>query len=856
MTEPRPLLAFGPPIGQPIPPGPPRFPRPPRGPSPQRQGQRLTPQFTALQEALAARRAATSAATDEPNPELVVVLDLAGTVDQFRRAVAGIEGLEFLIELAEDDAEPDEDFYIEKDGAAAATSVPESLYVVMSNARAVTELVRLFERWRTDPAAPFARGLAPLKNAFAQLRAIRRWGPIDRVRDTGLLEAWHEDVAVVGGQGFRRVEIELWFRADARRRAAAQARVEQLIADSRGTVINSAVIPSIDYHGILADLPLGQVEAVLARGPDAIQLLTSESIMFVAPAQPMGTPGLEPSDLPPVAPAADPPQEPRPRVALLDGLPLANHTFLAGRLVVDDPDEHATRYTSGQQHHGTAMASLICHGDLSSPGPVLSTRLYVRPVMEPHPYYEDHETIARGDLLVDLVHRSFHRMFDGDGGHRPAAPSVRIINLSIGDPARVFARRISPLAKLLDWLAHRYNLLILVSAGNHSEPPTVSAEEIGDPSTAHHAMTTAVLDDARHRRLLSPAEAVNVLTVGAVHDDATDGPVPDTAIDAVEVGLPAPYSATGFGYRRSVKPEVLLPGGRRLFQRPPPGTEGAVTLFAAQQAAMGPGLLVAAPGAYGGDATAYSSGTSNATALATRAANQIFDVLSDLTAAVGEFPFPDAQYHPVLAKALLVHAASWGDLQQRLGDSLGLGRRELTQALGYGRVDLDRVATAARTRVVMLGASTIGDKQRQQFSLPLPAALMTTAEWRRLTVTLAWLSPINPRSQAHRVARLRFEPPTGPLGVTRSEADSNAARKGTVQHEVLDGRKALAFTAGDAVTVNVDCRIDSDQHDVWIRYGLVASIEMASTIRADVHAQVRDGLRVQARSRQQVAARS
>ncbi len=845
MSDARPLLAFGPPTAGPIPTGSPQFPRPPRGPSPQRQGERLTPQFAALAEALAAQRARTEASTDEQDPELVVVFDLAGTVAEFHRAVAGVAGLEFLAELAEEDAEPDGDFVMVRADVETSARVPETLYTAMSNARAVAELVRLFTLWKANPKVAFATGLAPLKTAFAQLRAVRRWEPFDRVRETGLLDAWRQEVAVVGGQGVKRVEIELWFRVDARKRAAAQQRVEHLVTDVRGSVVDAQVIREIRYHALLVDLPHDQVEAVLARGAGAIELLASDSISFVSPAQPMGTPRLEPAELPP--PAQRPlPTEDRPRIALLDGVPLANHTTLAGRLLLDDPDEYGTRYTAGQQQHGTAMASLICHGDLSAPGPPLSTRLYVRPVLEPHPFYST-ETLARDRLLVDLVHRCFHRMFEGDGTQPAAAPSVRIVNLSIGDPARVFVRRVSPLATLLDWLAYRYNLLILVSAGNHPQPPIVDAEAVTDPATARHEMLHARHAEARHRRLLSPAEAVNVLTVGAVHDDAADPPATDTVLDVTDSGMPACYSACGSGHRRSVKPDVLLPGGRQLFQRPLPGSHGPVELRPARQAARGPGLLVASPGSTGADGTAFDVGTSHATALASRTSHQIFDVLKDLVAEPGSFPFPDPQYHPVLAKALLVHGAAWNDMAGPLRSVLRLTRRQLTWALGYGRVDPGRTVAAARTRVVLLGAGTTRDKQRQQFSLPLPSALAATKEWRRLTLTLAWLSPVDPRSQRHRMASLSVTPPKTEFGVERCEADHSAAGQGTVQHEILEGREALAFVTGEAVAVNVDCRIPGLQ-DETIRYGLVASIEMETAVRADIHTQMRDGLREQARA--------
>jgi hypothetical protein len=243
--------------------------------------------------------------------------------------------------------EPDEDLYFEIDGEATATAVPETLYMVMSNAQAVTELIRLFDLWRANPAIAFERGRAPLKQAFAMLRAVRRWGPADRIRETGLLEAWAEDVAVVDGQGLTRVEIELWFRDDVVRRTSAQTDVERLIGAARGAVISSAVVPSIDYHAVLADLPYDQVQAVLERGPEAIELLTTESIMFVVPARPMTIPAIELSALaaPSFAPAHD---AAPPRVALLVGLPLANHTVLANRMIIDDPDERAHQYNSGQ----------------------------------------------------------------------------------------------------------------------------------------------------------------------------------------------------------------------------------------------------------------------------------------------------------------------------------------------------------------------------------------------------------------------------------------------------------------------------------------------------------------------------
>lgn len=862
MSDPRPLLAFPPAEAGAIPPSDSRRFRPVQRPAAARQGARLTPQFQSLRDALEGERAQLSEATVAPDPELVAVFDLAGSVETFMRAAAHIGGLEFLADLQEEYVEPDDDFYYEADGDISDDGVPQSLYMVMTNAQAVTELVRLFELWQEDQSISFDRGLNPLKEVFGLLRAIRRWGPADRVRESGLLEQWREDLAVVGSQGVARVEIDLWYRSDRDAREAAEATVTDLINSVGGTVITSSDEPAIAYHALLADIPMAQVAQVLAEGPEAIELLASESIMMVGPSLPMAFPAAEPTveeglGFDTTLPVG------LPRLALLDGVPLANHVALDGRLIIDDPDDRSALYAPNQRSHGTAMASLIAHGDLSDPGAAIGQPIYVRPILQPHDVLADHEVVPRDVLLVDLVRRAFHRMFEGDGEHGPSSPSVRVVNLSVGDPARVFVRRMSPLARLLDWLAHEYNLVIVVSGGNHATVgPVVDAESLTDPSLSRPMAMRSLHERARERRLLSPAEGINVVTVGALHQDGVVMDLPDTVVDVILPGTPASYSPVGFGFRRSVKPDVLLPGGRQVFRAPPPGAAGAVEIEVAQTIATGPGICAAAPGVTGEiDYASFTCGTSNAAALATRTVSNIFDVLEALDANDQEFPFPDPQYFPVLARTLLVHSAGWHDLREEMNEALGLSgsatRRQLTQVLGYGPVRPERVATSDRVRVVLIGAASIGKDQRHAYRFPLPPVLSASKEWRRLTISLGWLSPLNMRSQKYRMARLAFTPPRDELALTPTEADHNAVVKGTIQHQVLEGDAAVAFVDGAALAIDVDCRVDAGSIAGPVRYALAASLEVSAAVSVDLHEQVRSQLRaaVRERARAQVPAR-
>jgi hypothetical protein len=63
-------------------------------------------------------------------------------------------------------------------------------------------------------------------------------------------------------------------------------------------------------------------------------------------------------------------------------------------------------------------------------------------------------------------------------------------------------------------------------------------------------------------------------------------------------------------------------------------------------------------------------------------------------------------------------------------------------------------------------------------------------------------------------------------------------RNGTVQHELIEGRAALAFAAGDSLRINVNCRVDAGRLDAPVRYGLVATLEVGVTVAIDLHAGV------------------
>lgn len=504
------------------------------------------------------------------------------------------------------------------------------------------------------------------------------------------------------------------------------------------------------------------------------------------------------------------------------------------------------------------MASLILHGDLESGESVLTRRLYVRPILRPDSHYWRRprpEVVSEDTLVVDLLHRAVRRLFENDGNQAAVAPQISVVNLSIGIRDRLFDGALSPLARLLDWLAWKYRLLFLVSAGNHVHDIELAIPrgQALAPQDFQVEVVRAVAGDARNRRLLSPAEAVNVLTVGAIHSDGSPGPPPpNTTLPFVDQDLPSPINAQGMGYRRAIKPEALLPGGRLVLRESLAPTQNA--RFEVLVQSRPPGQRVAAPGPNPGDLsyTWHSRGTSNATALASRVASQLYDILEELRSEPGG-ELIDGLPSSVWLKALLVHGASWGHAGALLHEILRTPQNSkqfkeyVTRLIGYGAIDATRVRECTEYRVTALSGGLLQAEQAHVHRFPLPPSLSGQAGWRCLTITLAWLTPVNTAHQAWRRADLWFTPPPAPLQVNRREADWRAVQRGTVQHEVLEGARAAAFVDGANLEILVSCRADAGALEDPIPYALATTLEVAADIGVTVYEEVRE--RVQARVR-------
>ena len=111
--------------------------------------------------------------------------------------------------------------------------------------------------------------------------------------------------------------------------------------------------------------------------------------------------------------------------------------------------------------------------------------------------------------------------------------------------------------------------------------------------------------------------------------------------------------------------------------------------------------------------------------------------------------------------------------------------------------------------------------------------------WRRLTITLSWVTPIFPNNQKYRGASLWFEANNGFIGVKREDADHNAVRRGTIQHEVFEGSEATPYIDGDNLAIKINCRADANTFTKPIRYGLAVSLEVKENVDIAIYEEIR-----------------
>lgn len=793
-------------------------------------------------------------------PERALVFVTAGSVSDFAK-VAQRAGLEVF---SEEELEAIEDYPEGFQPAGESASLVRTLYATIPTVQSFQRMLSLWRAHQRGENAP--RGAGPWWNVFNLLLELRPWGPQDRLGadSRAIIEdrlAFREDDDPIS------IEFEIWPTASAEKRAGWRRELEQHVAAREGSILDRSSISEdgFIYEALLVELPCHAVRQMLTNPADIGGLATLEGVQFIVPqtigqalpggADAVGGDRVIQGDFDLEAPI---------RAALLDGTPVAAHRALDGGVVIEDMHDLVRLSPVGQRYHATAMASLILRGDLQADGrPLADSRLVSVPVLIDR---EEGAETANNRLFVDVVHTTLMRLIGTD---EPVAPDVFVVNFSIGVRDSHFSGHISALARLMDWWADREGLLFVVSAGNvgHLTLPETRMMDVEDAAVAdrRRAVRSAMRDGIFNRTLLSPAESLNALTVGALSLDLVDDVPPQQAgmLKLEQDGelVPQMTSALGLGSRRSIKPDFLAAGGCLEVRAMPRG--GDVSLRAVEPS-LRTGLIAASPP--GQNATQKSRGTSPAAALVTRSLLRAAEALTGEDGPYQGLELTRRQ-NALLTRVLAVNAARWPqdahDLyheeRARLGNNQhARAKEEVCRHFGHGHLENAMMWESPEAGVTMVGLGVIRKDGAQVFRMPVPPSLSGERLPRAMRVTLAWFSPVNPSRAQYRLAALEAtafneanDEDDGRWGFDMSSdgLDANIIKRGSVWSKRLKNRVQAIPEFGDEadIPIRVQCRDASGgglSQDEDIMFAIAVTLQVEAEVQFDIHQEIEQALRV------------
>ena len=141
--------------------------------------------------------------------------------------------------------------------------------------------------------------------------------------------------------------------------------------------------------------------------------------------------------------------------------------------------------------------------------------------------------------------------------------------------------------------------------------------------------------------------------------------------------------------------------------------------------------------------------------------------------------------------------------------------------------------------MTLIGLGALKKDKGDIFKLPLPVDFSSRLLKRKLTVTLAYLSPIASNKQAYRSAQLWFTIDDGEKGLfqDRQNTEWQIVRKGTLQHEIFTGEKSIVWNDDDLI-IKVNCKQEAGKFSEAIPYCLFVSFEVAEGFDVDLYTNV------------------
>lgn len=837
--------------------------------SPERQGERLNDAILEFERDAAQKILDISQNPQNIDPELGRVLEICGNQKELQKILQSIPGIDVPLIYEGESFSPDNDFHHLKKTAsgemeADTKKISFNLYLITFDTRASQNFFKIWREWQNkseigdidESLSEFTK----FSKIFPYIIDIRKWDVKDQLELEGFKKDLEKKIKEYSEEPVK-FEIELIYSSNNATRISRLSALEKRIRDNNGRVLDGpCLIEEIGYQGVLVELPACNVTEVMNHPSVNIAGDGVLTFRMMGQSKPQFTAEIDvESSFTPEEINSTVSSIPlrKPVIMMLDGYPLENHALLQNRLDIDDSgDIDDLNYPLEERRHGTEMASLILHGHIGY-SKSLNQKIRIVPVNRPKRFIQGSEefydeVIPDDKLTVDFFHRLLKEQLMGDRDKWNES-GILLINLSQGISGRPYFNCLSPLSRLLDWVSYKANVLFIISAGNHDDD--FSDRSIKGKISLSNNFGEKLLCDhltgSLKNRLLSPSESINSITVGALNWTGVSTPnseiIPYPEADTIHFPeiFPSITTSCGYGFGKSIKPDILYPGGKRGLEFKDYYNITKYELTSGFNSDSG--IPAAYPSIVQGNVVGkeYDSGTSLSAALATHDAGLCYE---QLITYFEDFHLPDKYYEclPVILKALLVHSSSWGIASNKIKELLAkydenyqksTGQKQkrrlldiTTRWIGYGRADASEVLTSNDGKVTLIGCGYLKgnpDMSTVRYEWSVPDLLYTSTK-NRITVTLAYLSPINFKSLKNHQAKLTFNFMSNVVenrskSIHRSGPDHNVVQRGTVQHEIFEDVDFQNLGV-NKMCIDVMCKYDGNLESS-IPYGMIITVD-------------------------------
>lgn len=641
--------------------------------SPRRQSERLADSIARFEADFQQKKILLSNNPEIIDPELCYIIELSDTSEDTLNKLRSIDGVDVPEILSTHTIEPDEDFYYTKKEDDIPTrdtnrKVNFKIYAVTFTIQAGENFWKLWKLWSSDSKEipDECKKYKYFTNIFKYIREIRKWDIDDQLNYQNFSEDLKQRIES-GDAGPFNFEIELIYSDNEYIRRKRYKSLEKRVHENGGHIIDGpCCIPEIRYHAVMVQIPVQMVDDFMShpafkiagdgifyfklRGQSASEFTYESDESYVFTEDELDkTKTTKPLLSSPV-------------IMVMDGYPLENHALLENRLEIRTSDDFNEEvYPSSDRLHGTAIASLILHGDIRTSSSI-NQRIVLVPINKVnHSYDLPIEEIPDDKITVGYIYNQLIEHLKGFNQDWRES-GILVINFSQGLPERNFVSAHSPLARLLDWISYRANVLFIISAGNRDIPDIYINNSTEFNESSVNQYLTKHFTNGVNNKLISPAESLNGLTIGALNWNGCGSPSPEHIISKdsalLSDRLPSPISPCGSGYKMSLKPDLLYPGGR--YGLSVSRMKDIWTLKPLFPDNPYQGIPVASPSTQFGSiiGKSYEAGTSYATALATHDAGLYYEALLNYFDQLGVPPEVYSDKLPVLLKALLVHGSN------------------------------------------------------------------------------------------------------------------------------------------------------------------------------------------------------